>query len=145
MYNRITILLYNYAKEIGVTDLNNLFDNEKPIYLQIREKIEDQIVNDELKEGDQAPSTNQLVSFYKINHATVSKGVNQLVEEGILFKKRGIGMFVAEGAKATLVQKRKEAFIDHFVVGLVKEAEKLGISESEIMNMIKKVKGSEMR
>ncbi|MGM9955282.1 MAG: GntR family transcriptional regulator [Peribacillus sp.] len=117
------------------------FHQDKPIYLQIREKIEDQIVNDQLKEGDQAPSTNQLVSFYKINHATVSKGVNQLVEEGILFKKRGIGMFVAEGAKSKLVQKRKEAFVDQYVIGLVQEADNLGISEREIMEFIKQVKG----
>lgn len=117
----------------------NLFDQDKPIYLQIREKIEDQIVNKQLKEGEQAPSTNQLVSFYKINHATVSKGVNQLVEEGILYKKRGIGMFVAEGAREKLVQKRKEAFLDHFVVGLVQEAEKLGISTEELFDLIKKV------
>ena len=117
------------------------FHQDKPIYLQIREKIEDQIVNGQLKEGDQAPSTNQLVSFYKINHATVSKGVNQLVEEGILYKKRGIGMFVAEGAKSKLVQKRKEAFVDHYVVGLVQEADNLGISEREIMEFIKQVKG----
>ena len=98
-------------------------------------------MNDQLKEGDQAPSTNQLVSFYKINHATVSKGVNQLAEEGILYKKRGIGMFVAEGAKSKLVQKRKEAFVDHYVVGLVQEADNLGISEREIMEFIKQVKG----
>lgn len=117
------------------------FHQDKPIYLQIREKIEDQIVNDQLKEGDQAPSTNQLVSFYKINHATVSKGVNQLVEEGILYKKRGIGMFVAEGAKIKLVQKRKEAFVDQYVIGLVQEADNLGISEREIMDFIKQVKG----
>lgn len=124
-----------------VRELTKPFNQEKPIYLQIREKIEDQIVNDQLKEGDQAPSTNQLVSFYKINHATVSKGVNQLVEEGILFKKRGIGMFVAEGAKSKLVQKRKDAFVDHYVVGLVQEANNLGISESEIIDFIKQVKG----
>ncbi|MFJ7637910.1 GntR family transcriptional regulator [Peribacillus sp. NPDC097225] len=117
------------------------FHQDKPIYLQIREKIEDQIVNDQLKEGDQAPSTNQLVSFYKINHATVSKGVNQLVEEGILFKKRGIGMFVAEGAKSKLVQKRKEAFVDQYVIGLVQEADNLGISEREIVEFIRQVKG----
>lgn len=120
-----------------------LFDHDKPIYLQIREKIEDQIVNDQLKEGEQAPSTNQLVSFYKINHATVSKGVNQLVEEGILFKKRGIGMFVAEGAKGMLVQKRKDAFVDDYIVGLVREAGKLGITDSEIVQLIKQVKGSD--
>ncbi|MDQ0227816.1 GntR family transcriptional regulator [Metabacillus niabensis] len=123
--------------------MSRLFDQDKPIYLQIREKIEDQIVNQQLKEGEQAPSTNQLVSFYKINHATVSKGVNQLVEEGILFKKRGIGMFVAEGAREKLIQKRKDAFSDNYVVGLVQEAEKLGISTQELFDLIKKCKGSE--
>jgi len=125
-----------------VIGLSNLFDQDKPIYLQIREKIEDQIVNNQLKEGDQAPSTTQLVNFYKINHATVSKGVNQLVEEGILYKKRGIGMFVAEGSREKLVQKRKNAFLDNYVVGLVQEAEKLGITEQELFELIKKCKGS---
>lgn len=109
--------------------------------MQIREKIEDQIVNNQLKEGDQAPSTNQLVGFYKINHATVSKGVNQLVDEGILYKKRGIGMFVAEGAKNTLIQKRKDAFVDDYIIGLVLEADKLGITEDEIVEFIKRIKG----
>lgn len=122
--------------------MSNAFDSNKPIFLQVRESIEDQIVNDQLKEGEQAPSTNQLVDFYKINHATVSKGVNQLVEEGILFKKRGIGMFVAEGAKATLINKRKKSFVDNYVKGLVMEAEKLGITEDEIISLIKTMKGS---
>ena len=121
--------------------LSKLFDQDKPIYLQVREKIEDQIVNNQLHEGEQAPSTNQLVSFYKINHATVSKGVNQLVEEGILFKKRGIGMFVAEGAREKLIQKRKDSFVDEYIVKLVQEADKLSISETEIIELIKKVKG----
>lgn len=117
------------------------FSQDKPIYIQIREKIEDQIVNNLLKEGEQAPSTNQLAAFYKINHVTVSKGINQLVEEGILFKKRGIGMFVAEGAKEKLVSKRKSAFMENYIVGLVLEANKLGIEESEIVEYIKQVKG----
>ncbi len=124
-----------------VKALSKLFDQDKPIYLQVREKIEDQIVNNQLHEGEQAPSTNQLVSFYKINHATVSKGVNQLVEEGILFKKRGIGMFVAEGAREKLIQKRKDSFVDEYIVKLVQEADKLSISETEIIELIKKVKG----
>ena len=123
--------------------MSKILAQDKPIYMQIREKIEDQIVNNQLKEGDQAPSTNQLVSFYKINHATVSKGVNQLVDEGILYKKRGIGMFVAEGARDTLIQKRKEAFVDEYIVKLVLEAEKLGITDDEIVDHIKKVKGSD--
>ncbi|WP_420855426.1 GntR family transcriptional regulator [Virgibacillus indicus] len=112
--------------------------------MQVRERIEDQIVNDQLKEGDQAPSTTQLVNFYKINHATVSKGVTQLVDEEILYKKRGVGMFVAKGAKEKLMQKRKEAFVDNYVVGLVQEANKLGISESEVIELVKKVRGRDL-
>ena len=76
-----------------------------------------------------------------MNHATVSKGVNQLVEEGIVFKKRGIGMFVAEGARETLIQKRKEAFVKEYIVKLVEEAEKFSISDTEIIELIKNVKG----
>ncbi|MDG5788047.1 GntR family transcriptional regulator [Evansella sp. AB-P1] len=123
--------------------MKQTFDSNKPIFQQVRERIEDQIVNDQLKEGDQAPSTNQLVNYFKINHATVTKGINQLVEEEILFKKRGVGMFVAGGAKNKLIQKRKNAFEDEYIVGMVREAEKLGISEQEIMEIIKKVKGSD--
>lgn len=118
----------------------NLLDSNKPIYLQIREKIEEQIVKDLLKEGEQAPSTNQLVNFYKVNHQTVSKGVNQLVDEGILYKKRGVGMFVAEGAKERLIEKRKEAFIENFVVAMVREAKILGISDDELLELIKRAK-----
>lgn len=124
--------------------MNNAFDSSKPIFLQIRALIEDQIVNDQLQEGDQAPSTNQLVNFYKINHATVSKGINQLVDEKILFKKRGIGMFVAEGAKQTLIRQRKKAFVDNYVKSLVQEAQKLGITETEVIELIKNTKGSEI-
>ncbi|AQS54607.1 MAG: GntR family transcriptional regulator [Novibacillus thermophilus] len=125
--------------------MNHHFDKHKPIYLQIREKIEDQILNDQLQEGDQAPSTNQLVHFYKVNHATVSKGVHQLVEEGILFKKRGIGMFVAEGAKERVIQKRKKTFVEDYVVGFVREANKLGLSDNEIIELIKQVKGRDAK
>lgn len=125
--------------------MSNAFDTNKPIFMQVRERIEDQIVNDQLKEGEQTPSTNQLVQFYKINHATVSKGVTQLVDEGIIYKKRGVGMFVAEGAKDKLIQKRKDAFIDDYVVQLVQEADKLAITEKEVFDLIKKVKGRDKR
>jgi GntR family transcriptional regulator len=124
--------------------VSKIFDNNKPIFMQIKEKIEDQIVNNQLKEGDQAPSTNQLVNFYKINHATVSKGINLLVDAGILYKKRGVGMFVADGAKEKLIQKRRDAFVDDYIVRLVQEANKLGISDHEVFALFKKVKGSEI-
>lgn len=123
--------------------MNNSFNNDKPIFLQIREIIEDQIVNGLLLEEEQAPSTNQLVNFYKINHATVAKGINQLVEEGILYKKRGIGMFVSEGAKNKLMKKRRRAFSDEYVLPLVQEASKLGIETNEIIDLINQIKGSE--
>lgn len=123
--------------------MTNKFNNDKPIFLQIREIIEDQIVNGLLMEEEQAPSTTQLVNFYKINHATVSKGINQLVDEGILYKKRGIGMFVSEGAKKKLMNKRKRAFSDEYVVPLIQEASKLGISTNEIINLINQIKGSD--
>lgn len=119
--------------------MNHAFSQDKPIYVQVREKIEDQILNDQLKEGDQAPSTTQLVNFYKINHVTVAKGVNQLVEEGILYKKRGIGMFVAEGAKEKLIARRKTTFIEDYVVEFVREAQKLGITEEEMIEYIRSV------
>ena len=121
--------------------MSKLFDENKPIFQQVREKIEDQIINGQLKEGEQAPSTNQLVDFYKINHITVLKGINQLVEEGILFKKRGIGMFVAAGAKEKLISARKGSFIKDYVAPLVEEADKLRIPTEEVIEMIKRVKG----
>lgn len=123
--------------------MKNAFNSNKPIYIQVRELIEDQIINKQLKTNDQAPSTNQLVNFYKINHATVSKGINQLVEEEILYKKRGIGMFVAEGARDKLIEKRRKSFVEDYIVTLVQEAENLDITNEDILNYIKKVKGSE--
>lgn len=122
--------------------MKSIFNPDKPIYIQVRELIEDQIINKQLNEDDQAPSTNQLVNFYKINHATVSKGTNQLVEEGILYKKRGIGMFVAEGAREKILKKRRQSFIKDHIVTLVQEADKLDITVEEILIYIKDVKGS---
>ncbi|WP_181347435.1 GntR family transcriptional regulator [Thalassobacillus sp. CUG 92003] len=117
------------------------FDESKPIFLQIKDRIEDQIVNDQLKEGDQVPSTTQLVNFYKVNHLTVAKGINLLADAGIIFKKRGVGMFVAEGAKKKLLQKRKDEFADEYVLPMIQEADKLGITEEEMKAIIKQVKG----
>lgn len=122
--------------------MENAFNSNKPIYIQVRELIEDQIINKQLSEGDQAPSTNQLVNYYKINHATVSKGTNQLVEEEILYKKRGLGLFVAEGARKKLLKKRRQSFIEDHIVPLVQEADKLEVSMEEIITYINDMKGS---
>lgn len=117
------------------------FHDNKPIFIQIKEKIEDQIVKGELKEHDQIPSTTQMVQFYKVNHITISKGVNLLVDEGIIYKKRGVGMFVSEGAREKLLQNRRDAFADEYVLPMIRESENLGITEEDIIKMIRRLKG----
>lgn len=111
-------------------------DDARPIFIQIAERIEDDILEGILPEESQVPSTNQFASFYQINPATAAKGVNLLVDQGILYKKRGIGMFVAEGARSILVEKRREQFYEQFIIRMVQEAQKLGISKSELSEMI---------
>ena len=116
------------------------FNNEKSIYLQIAESIEDDILQNIIEEEAQAPSTNQLAVMYRINPATAAKGINMLVNDGILYKKRGIGMFVKAGAVKKIRSKRKKSFYDKYVVPLLTEASNLNISNDEIRDMIKKVR-----
>lgn len=118
--------------------MSMLIDDSRPIFVQIAERIEDDIINGGLLEESQVPSTNQFASFYQINPATAAKGVNLLVDQGILYKKRGIGMFVAEGARAKLMEKRKEQFFEQYVIKMLQEADKLGITVEELTDMIKK-------
>ncbi|MFC1883659.1 GntR family transcriptional regulator [Thermodesulfobacteriota bacterium] len=114
------------------------FDAEKSIYLQIAESIEDDILHEVIEEEAQVPSTNQMASMYRINPATAAKGINMLVSEGILYKKRGIGMFVSTGAVEKIKTKRKSTFYDKYVTPLLDEASSLGISKDELLTMIKK-------
>ena len=119
-----------------VRSLQEILNQEKSIYLQIKEMIERDILRDILLEEERVPSTNELAKLYAINPATAAKGINLLVEEGILYKKRGIGMFVAEGAQAAIMKKRKEHFFDDYIKGLLSEAASLGISRKELIEMI---------
>lgn len=118
--------------------MKSLINDERPIFIQIAERIEDDIIEGVLLEESQVPSTNQFATFYKINPATAAKGVNLLVDEGILFKRRGIGMFVAEGARLKVMEKRKEQFFEQYVVTMIQEAEKLGISTDQLIDKIRK-------
>ena len=113
---------------------------EKSIYIQIKEMIENDILRDILMEEERVPSTNELAKIYAINPATAAKGINLLVDEGTLYKKRGIGMFVATGAKQMIVAKRKETFFDTYVKSLLQEAEGLGITKQELIQMIEQTK-----
>jgi DNA-binding transcriptional regulator YhcF (GntR family) len=113
-------------------------DDSRPIFLQIAEQIENDIVAGALPEETQVPSTNEFATFYRINPATAGKGVNLLVDTGILYKKRGIGMFVAEGSRERLVAKRRDHFTTEFVQPLLAEAAKLGITTEQLAEMIRK-------
>ncbi len=121
--------------------MNEILTQEKSIYLQISEMIENDILRDIIQEEERVPSTNELARLYTINPATAAKGVNILVESGILYKKRGIGMFVSAGAKEKIRMKRKEEFYDNYIKTLLTEAESLGISKEELIAMICEAKG----
>lgn len=114
----------------------NQLNDKQPIYIQIRQLLENMILKGQLNEGDQTPSTAQLSEFYKINHITVNKGVNQLVDDGILLKRRGVGVFVAEGAKESLIEKRRQEFKNTYVLPLLNEASSLNISLDELIHII---------
>ncbi len=117
------------------------FNSEKPIYLQLAETLEDDILKGIFEEETQIPSTTEISINFKINPATAGKGVNLLVGEGILYKKRGVGMFVCSEAKEKIFEKRKKAFYHNYIVTLLSEAEKLNIHKEEIIQMIKKGAG----
>lgn len=118
--------------------MSSIIDDSRPIFVQIAERIEDDIIAGGLPEETQVPSTNQFASFYQINPATAAKGVNMLVDQGILYKKRGIGMFVATGARGILMEKRREQFYEQYVVAMIREAEKLGITVEQLTDMIRR-------
>ncbi len=85
-------------------------DEGRPIFLQIAEQLENSIIDGSLAEEAQVPSTNELAAFHRINPATAAKGVGKLADDGVIYKKRGIGMFVTLGARATLRNRRREEF-----------------------------------
>lgn len=114
------------------------FTNDVPIYIQIAQAIEDNILKDIFKENEMIPSTTEISVRYKINPATVGKGFNLLVDEGIIYKKRGIGMFVSEGSKDLLMNRRKERFFNDYIVTLIEEAKKLNISKEDIIKLIER-------
>ena len=123
--------------------MQELLNQEKSIYIQIKEMIETDILRDILLEEERVPSTNELAKLYAINPATAAKGVNLLVDEGILYKKRGIGMFVAEGAKKTIQKRRRENFFETYIQGMLTEAASLGITKEDLIEMITTNKGDE--
>ena len=113
-----------------------MFSDGRPIFLQIAEMIENDIVAGNLGEESQVPSTNEFAAMYRINPATAAKGINLLVEDGILHKRRGIGMFVSPGARERLMEKRRARFSRDYLEPMVVEAASLGLTADELSDLI---------
>ena len=119
-----------------------MFTDDRPIFLQLADQLADEILRGRYPEHTAVPSTNELAVFYRINPATAGKALNQLVELGVLEKRRGVGMFVATGALERLRKQRERAFISQYVRPLLSEAEVLNLSETEIVTLIRTERNS---
>ena len=111
----------------------------EPLFVQVARFVEDLIVDGSLAPGEQAPSTNQLAQFHEINPATARKGLSLLVDAHVLEKRRGLGMFVTEGARDRIIQLRREAFAGEFIAPLIDEAVRLGYSRTDLHDLIDRV------
>ena len=118
--------------------MHGTLSDQSLIYLQIAQMLEDDILRGVYREEEQVPSTNELSRVYHINPAMAAKGLNLLSAEGILYKRRGIGMFVAPGAEQAVRAKRKAAFYDSYVRPLVKEGASLAVTGEELLAMVRR-------
>jgi GntR family transcriptional regulator len=114
-----------------------VLDDGAPIFSQVADRLAEEIAEGALAEGDRVPSSNELAAFYRINPATAAKGINVLADDGLLEKRRGIGMFVAAGARERLLGARRQRFAQRYVVPLVAEASRLGIDADELVALIR--------
>ncbi|WP_066249925.1 GntR family transcriptional regulator [Neobacillus drentensis] len=117
--------------------MNLNLDGSKPIYLQVSEWLEREILNGNFGSDQKIYSQYQLAEIFNINPATAAKGLNILADENILYKKRGLGMFVAGTAKEMILNKRKNQTLKRLVQEIVLEAERLNVSKAELIDMIK--------
>lgn len=114
------------------------FENEKPIYIQLADWLADNIISRQIKEEEQIPSTTEISVNYKVNPATALKGINLLVEKGVIYKKRGLGMFVSKGAVELLKKERQSDFFDRYVLKMLEEAKKLQLTKEELLDLIER-------
>lgn len=113
------------------------FDDSVPIYLQIKEEIENAIITNSIQEEESLPSIRFLAQQYRLNPQTISNAISELMNEGIIYKKRGIGMFVEKGAKAKLKKKKKQEFRNDDLIKIVHKSKSLGISKEDLIEKIK--------
>jgi GntR family transcriptional regulator len=113
-------------------------DEGTPLFAQLAGRLAEEIADGGLAEGERVPSTNELAAYYRINPATAAKGINVLIDDGLLEKRRGIGMFVAAGARRRLLEERRRQFTERYVQPLVAEAGRLGMDTDELVGLIRR-------
>lgn len=116
-----------------------MFHGRDPIYVQIADRIRADVVEGTLGEGEQVMSTNQYASTFRINPATAAKAFADLVADGVLVKRRGIGMFVADGARERLLAARRARYFDEVLAPALDEARRIGIDGDELVDHVRAV------
>src|SRR6204780_3456026 len=111
-------------------------DEGTPLFVQVADRLAGQIADGGLAEGERVPSSNELAAYYRINPATAAKGINVLIDDGLLEKRRGIGMFVAAGARERVLADRRKTFAERYVAPMVAEANRLGIDTDALVGLI---------
>ena len=112
--------------------------SDKSIFIQIAEQLEDSIFTGAFPEESKIPSTNEISALLNINPHTVLKGMNMLVDEEIIYKKRGLGMYVKQGALEKIKRKRQDQFFDLYIATLIDEASKLQMSKEDVISLIER-------
>lgn len=118
-----------------------VLDDDQPIFQQIAYMIKEDIIDGELKEDEKVPSENELSQFYGINRATVRNGLQLLIDMDLVYKKRGIGMFVKPGARSWLINESQDRYLDDYIKPLLKEAQRIGLEVDSVIQLIKKETG----
>jgi DNA-binding transcriptional regulator YhcF (GntR family) len=113
------------------------FDDRTAIYRQIADRLRDDIARGVLSDDDQVMSTNQYAAFHRINPATVAKAFQELVDDGLLYKRRGVGMFVTPGSGERLRDERRARFVHDVLGPVLDEAERLAIPTDDILAVIR--------
>lgn len=121
----------------ATVERGDLVEEGRPLFVQIAEEIEASVLDGSLAEGERAPSTNELAAFHRINPATAAKGINLLVDREILIKRRGLGMFVAEGAAQRLRAERQQSFADHYLTPMLAEARHIGLPVESVIELLR--------
>jgi len=114
------------------------FNSQQPLFLSIAQWLEDAILAGIYEEEGQVPSITEISVQYNMNPATALKGINILVDSGLLYKRRGLGMFVSSGARTKLLKQRHHKFFDDYVLPLVNEAKRLEIENAKLKDMIER-------